>query len=324
MFWEGTLEFIGEVASALISGSESAAQEKSKQPQRPQAQSGTPDKDRTQEAGDPCGTRQRDGSMAPVTVDLTQEDTVSEDDELVIVAAGPAPRRSEPSSSWNPVYRAVVQNPSPRAAQGSAAPALVSRPAQPSNGSPASKPPARHENQETPTKSTRFAPVADEFRPLAPQLQFQPQVPFLPQSQPLQPALSSRSTQPPPQLPPQTYFQPPKSLNQLQDPFQNPAPQTSQNLFHQQHTPKAETPRKMDWTVDKIAAKLASFEERVERDHVRLVEYLLEETEMKAPEKKHLSAVNHFAGMKSLALDPGVPPPEGTQTMAVKFKAGNS
>ncbi|KAK5658762.1 hypothetical protein OQA88_1573 [Cercophora sp. LCS_1] len=253
--------------------------------------------------------------MAPVTVDLTQDDTLSEDD-LVIVAAGPAPRRSEPSSPWNPTAHRASTHTSfgvpPRATQGGAG-WLGSL----SAASSGNKPSAQLDNaQETPTKAAKISSIAQllERSPVQ-QPQFQAQV----QTQPQLPPILDRTAQPY-SLPPQTYFHPPKSLNQAQDPLQSPAPQTSHHQPLQQHTPKTQTPRKMDWSVDKIALTLTSFVEDVERDHTRLVEYLLEDTESKAPGKRHLSPVDHFAGMKSLSLDPGVPLPEGTKTMAVKFK----
>lgn len=77
----------------------------------------------------------------------------------------------------------------------------------------------------------------------------------------------------------------------------------------------------MEWTVDRIADALSALSEEVGQGHARLVDFLLEEAEKTAPPPRHLSSVDVFADMKSIALDSNRAPPPGVDTMAVKFKA---
>jgi hypothetical protein len=74
----------------------------------------------------------------------------------------------------------------------------------------------------------------------------------------------------------------------------------------------------MDWTMDKMASKLNTFVDEVTHGHSKLVEFLLEEAEKKAPQQRHVSSIDDFADMKSAALDG--PPDAGMQTMSAKFK----
>ena len=85
-------------------------------------------------------------------------------------------------------------------------------------------------------------------------------------------------------------------------------------------TPSTQTPKRAGWTVDKIATTLADLSEQVSEGHARLVDFLLEEAEKKAPRPRHLSTLDAFAGMPSIALEIGTAPPPGLETMAVKFK----
>ncbi|KAK1755051.1 hypothetical protein QBC47DRAFT_301569 [Echria macrotheca] len=87
-----------------------------------------------------------------------------------------------------------------------------------------------------------------------------------------------------------------------------------------QQTPKTHGPTRTDWTVDKIASQLSSFVGDVSAGHTRLVEFMLDEADLKAPEDAHLSPEDHFADMKPTLFENGVVPEPGTQTMAVKFK----
>ncbi|KAL2020713.1 hypothetical protein VTK56DRAFT_8013 [Thermocarpiscus australiensis] len=76
----------------------------------------------------------------------------------------------------------------------------------------------------------------------------------------------------------------------------------------------------MEWTVEKIANALTTLAEDVGQGHARLVEFMLEEAEKKAPRPRHLSTIDHFADMKSIAIDSSTAPPPEVETMAVKFK----
>lgn len=82
-----------------------------------------------------------------------------------------------------------------------------------------------------------------------------------------------------------------------------------------------QTPSKrLDWTVDQIAAKLTTFVDDVGQGHARLVEFMLEEAERKAPQRRYICPTDHFADMKSTLMDPTAAPDSNVETMAVKFK----
>ncbi|KAJ4296079.1 hypothetical protein N0V88_004781 [Collariella sp. IMI 366227] len=61
--------------------------------------------------------------------------------------------------------------------------------------------------------------------------------------------------------------------------------------------------RRMDWTVDRIERALADLAQGVSQGHARLVDFVLEEAEKRAPQPRHLSTVDAFADMKSTAID---------------------
>ncbi|KAK3329705.1 hypothetical protein B0H66DRAFT_467124 [Apodospora peruviana] len=95
-------------------------------------------------------------------------------------------------------------------------------------------------------------------------------------------------------------------------------PQPAQRSARGQQDPSTQTPRRTDWTVDKIADKLSSYVSKVESDHATLVEFMLEEAEKKAPERRHLDTTDAFAGLTSKAIDG--PPEDGLTTMSLKMK----
>lgn len=89
------------------------------------------------------------------------------------------------------------------------------------------------------------------------------------------------------------------------------------------NTPKTQTPKKLDWTVDKIAGQLATYAAEVEKVHARVVHYTLQEIFKKAPQPRHLSAIDDFADMPCIAVDSDKSDKSGgttADTMAVKFK----
>lgn len=83
-------------------------------------------------------------------------------------------------------------------------------------------------------------------------------------------------------------------------------------------TPKTATPKKMDWSVDKIAGELTTFAAEVPRMHARVVHYTLQEIFKRAPQPRHLSSVDDFADMPSIAVEPEKS--AENNTMSVKFK----
>jgi hypothetical protein len=114
---------------------------------------------------------------------------------------------------------------------------------------------------------------------------------------------------------------PPSSNHSAQQQQPHPTPESSTRSLRSRPTPNNETPERMEWTVEKVATALAALAEEVGQGHARLVEYVLEEADKKAPQPRHLSTIDVFAAMKSKAIDntSAQPPPE--ETMAVKFKA---
>ncbi|KAK4229057.1 hypothetical protein QBC38DRAFT_360492 [Podospora fimiseda] len=81
------------------------------------------------------------------------------------------------------------------------------------------------------------------------------------------------------------------------------------------------TPKKSDWSVNKIAKALRSMVDQVRQDHAHLVEFTLEGAESRAPEPRDLSSFDDFAEMKVITYEPGKRPPlTGKVTMFMKFK----
>ncbi|KAK3897048.1 hypothetical protein C8A05DRAFT_20108 [Staphylotrichum tortipilum] len=114
---------------------------------------------------------------------------------------------------------------------------------------------------------------------------------------------------------------PPSSLKSPPPAHQDPTPQPSARPSRGQQTPATQTPKRMGWSVDKIAAALGELSEELSEGHARLVDYVLEEAEKKGPRPRHLSTIDTFANMPSIALDSSIDPPPRVETMAVKFKA---
>ncbi|KAK4128881.1 hypothetical protein N657DRAFT_686336 [Parathielavia appendiculata] len=107
---------------------------------------------------------------------------------------------------------------------------------------------------------------------------------------------------------------PPPSIKSPARPRQpTPQPSARPSRGHQ-------TPRRMDWTVDKIASALADLSEEVGEGHARLVNFVLEEADKMARQPRHLSTVDTFASMSSIAIDTSNTLPPDVETMAVKFK----
>lgn len=83
-------------------------------------------------------------------------------------------------------------------------------------------------------------------------------------------------------------------------------------------TPKTATPKKIDWSVDKIAGELTTFAAEVPSMHARVVHYTLQEIFKRAPQPRHLSSVDDFADMPSIAVESEKS--GENNTMSVKFK----
>ncbi|GAB1310859.1 hypothetical protein MFIFM68171_01069 [Madurella fahalii] len=101
---------------------------------------------------------------------------------------------------------------------------------------------------------------------------------------------------------------------------QHPTPESSGRSSRGRQTPSTQTPKRMEWTVEKVADALAALAEDVGQGHARLVNFALEEADKKVPRPRHHSTVDVFASMQSIAIDSSSTPPPDLETMAVKFK----
>jgi len=90
-----------------------------------------------------------------------------------------------------------------------------------------------------------------------------------------------------------------------------------------QQRPALQTPKKSDWTVDKIATALSAFTGAVEQGHSRLSEYVLEEIEKGACRAAQNAPSDHFTDMSSCALEQGVQIEQQVRAMAIKVKQHN-
>lgn len=134
-----------------------------------------------------------------------------------------------------------------------------------------------------------------------------------------QPAAKAPPPQPSPrslavaQRPSAPVEPPPAPVQRPSAPVQPPPPDVQQ-------PPELQTPKKENWTVEKIAGKLGGFVEHVTKDHARLLEFLLEEAEARAPQPRHLTEFDDFADMKSIAMDQGADSASDPDLMNFRFK----
>jgi hypothetical protein len=87
-------------------------------------------------------------------------------------------------------------------------------------------------------------------------------------------------------------------------------------------TPKRSAIKKEEaFNVDKIASQLKSFATEIDKANARLVQFTLREIIKTPPEQRHLSAVDDFADMPSIAEEPGSAS-EGA--LRIQFKVCNT
>ena len=227
--------------------------------------------------------------MAPVVFDLTEDEVVVTNSASVPAAFQNAsgrngtnlwPQRSQPANPHG--LFSPPRNPKPPPNAGDASGSPVTASSRPSVKNDAPSPSG--------ALKLRFrigdrSPVAKDPQPLHIKL------PFLGKPPPPRPA----ATVPPPQ------------------PFPRPPPAVQQ-------PPELQTPKKENWTVEKIAGKLGCFVEHVTKDHARLLEFLLEEAETRAPQHRHLTEFDDFADMKSIATDQGADSGSDPDLMNFRFK----
>ena len=111
----------------------------------------------------------------------------------------------------------------------------------------------------------------------------------------------------------------PPSSRLSKGPGSNQTPR-SQTTLTSHATLLAETPR-VDWDVGKIAETLRGYMDDVAADTATLVEYMLDEAERKAPERRHLNTQDFFADMKPIALTADSVEEETAQPLQIRFKA---
>jgi hypothetical protein len=82
----------------------------------------------------------------------------------------------------------------------------------------------------------------------------------------------------------------------------------------QNHTPKREA---AEFSVDKIAAQLRFFATEIDKVNARVVDFALRDIIKNLPERRHLDAVDYFAGMPSIAQEAGT---ASNGAIQIKFK----
>lgn len=235
------------------------------------------------------------GKAVPVVVDLTLSDTSSSDDtSMADVSALRASAQKTTSrfqnaggSGFTPARHSDKSLEVHLPARTAAPPGKVNTASGPSPGSSATATAITNTSSRidtTPSRPGRTS-ILDEIR-------------------------DSQSPTPPFQTPPI-----PRALSPPLHHFRN---------SHQTPKQPSMTPRRPEWTVDKIVTTLSALALQVGQDHARLVEYELQEAEKKAPEPKHITSFDDFADMKHIALEPGTRPPPGVATMGIKFKVGSN
>ena len=110
----------------------------------------------------------------------------------------------------------------------------------------------------------------------------------------------------------------PPSSRLSKGPGSNQTPR-SQTTLTSHATLLAETPR-VDWDVGKIAETLRGYMDDVAADTATLVEYMLDEAERKAPERRHLNTQDFFADMKPIALTADSVEEETAEPLQIRFK----
>ncbi|KAK7962371.1 uncharacterized protein PG986_003196 [Apiospora aurea] len=83
-----------------------------------------------------------------------------------------------------------------------------------------------------------------------------------------------------------------------------PSPQTHQHASHR--TPKAHTPKKAEWTIEKLEKQLRQFKKEIEDDGARLTARQIHLAWKKgAPSQPDIAKKNWFSELKSKAMEPG-------------------
>lgn len=255
--------------------------------------------------------RRRD--MAHVVVDLTEDEVVVTNSASVPAVFQNVPGRNANSTSlWPP--RAQPANPHD----------LFNPPRNPKlpptagdvSGSPltASSRPSVKNEAPSPSRVTKFS------------IRLGDRSPVVRDPHPLHLSLKKPSPQPAATAPPPQPSSP-RSLAVVQRPsapVQPPSEPVQPPPADVQQPPELQTPKKGNWTVDKIAGKLGGFVEHVTKDHARLLEFLLEEAEARAPQPRYLTEFDDFADMKSIATDQGADSASDPDLMNFRFKVSLS
>jgi hypothetical protein len=240
--------------------------------------------------------------MAPVVVDLTEDEPVVIDDAAVPAAFQYMSNRNDarlwPSAARSQDPTAPSTQPKPANSLGFFHPPRNPKPS-PNAGNASGSPLTSNRTSvkhEAPSPSGSGVP---RFR-----VHIRDRSPVAKDPQPLYVTLGK----PPPSRPAATVSPP--------QPVQRPPAIVQQ-------PPRLQTPRKENWTVEKIAGKLGSFVDNVAKDHARLLEFLLEEAEMRAPQARQLTEFDDFADMKSIATDHGADSDSDRDLMNVRFKVSH-
>lgn len=255
--------------------------------------------------------------MEPVVIDLTEDEVVVTNSASVPATFQNVPGRNAKGTNLGPP-RAQPANPHGLSNNAPRNPKLPPT-ARDASGSPltASSRSSVKNEAPSPSRVTKISirlgdrsPVIRDPHPLHLSLK----KPSLPQ-----PAAKAPPPQPSPrslavaQRPSAPVEPPPAPVQRPSAPVQPPPPDVQQ-------PPELQTPKRENWTVEKIAGKLGGFVEHVTKDHARLLEFLLEEAEARAPQPRHLTEFDDFADMKSIAMDQGADSASDPDLMNFRFK----
>ena len=99
---------------------------------------------------------------------------------------------------------------------------------------------------------------------------------------------------------------------------QSATPPSAKKHVDHHKTPKNHTPKKVEWSVEKIEEKLRTYAQDIGRDAARLASYLVDTSwKSKTGERRFISKKDHFAGIR---LAPAEPSAKSSETLRMKTK----
>lgn len=103
----------------------------------------------------------------------------------------------------------------------------------------------------------------------------------------------------------------PPLLKSTHDPPQSVTPPSAKKHVNHHKTPKSQTPKKVEWSVEKIEEKLRVFAQDIGADSAALTSYLVDTAwKSKSSERRFITKKDHFAGIRLTPAEPSAKPPE--------------